>query len=55
MEAELSDDEAGLLPKDLKHGVLSSEVGIWNVLSSLELSVNNFSFNNFTFLSFNHP
>lgn len=50
-----ADDEAGLLPKDLKHGVLSSEVGIWNVLSFLELSVNNFSFNNFTFLSFNHP
>ena len=32
---DFADDEAGLLPKDLKRGVLS-EYGIWNVLSSEE-------------------
>ena len=30
---DFADDEAGLLPKDLKRGVLSED-GIWNVLSS---------------------
>ena len=29
---DFADDEAGLLPKDLKRGVLSED-GIWNVLS----------------------
>ena len=29
---DFADDEAGLLPKDLKHGVLSED-GIWNLLS----------------------
>ena len=32
---DFADDEAGLLPKDLKRGVLSED-GIWNVLSSEE-------------------
>ena len=32
---DFTDDEAGLLPKDLKRGVLSED-GIWNVLSSEE-------------------
>ena len=32
---DFADDEAGLLPKDLKRGV-QSEDGIWNVLSSEE-------------------
>ena len=30
---DFADDEAGLLPKNLKRGVLSED-GIWNVLSS---------------------
>ena len=30
---DFADDEAGILPKDLKRGVLSED-GIWNVLSS---------------------
>ena len=30
---DFADDEAGLLPKDLKRGVLSED-GIWTVLSS---------------------
>ena len=30
---DFADDEDGLLPKDLKRGVLSED-GIWNVLSS---------------------
>ena len=30
---DFTDDEAGLLPKNLKRGVLSED-GIWNVLSS---------------------
>ena len=29
---DFADDEAGLLPKDLKRGVLSED-GIWNVLN----------------------
>ena len=29
---DFTDDEAGLLPKDLKRGVLSED-GIWNVLN----------------------
>ena len=29
---DFADDEAGLLPKDLKRGVLSED-GIWNLLS----------------------
>ena len=32
---DFADDEAGILPKDLKRGVLSED-GIWNVLSSEE-------------------
>ena len=32
---DFADDGAGLLPKDLKRGVLSED-GIWNVLSSEE-------------------
>ena len=32
---DFADDEAGLLPKDLKRGVLSED-SIWNVLSSEE-------------------
>jgi hypothetical protein len=32
---DFADDEAGLLPKELKRGVLSED-GIWNVLSSEE-------------------
>ena len=32
---DFADAEAGLLPKDLKRGVLSED-GIWNVLSSEE-------------------
>ena len=32
---DFADDEAGLLPKDLKRGVLSED-GIWNVLFSEE-------------------
>ena len=31
-EQDYADDEAGLLPKDLKRGVLSED-GIWNLLS----------------------
>ena len=31
---DFADDEAGLLPKDLKRGVLSED-GIWNLLSDL--------------------
>ena len=30
---DFADDEAGLLPKDLKRGVLSED-GIWNVLDA---------------------
>ena len=30
---DFADDEAGLLPKDLKRGVLSED-GIWNLLES---------------------
>ena len=30
---DFADDEAGLLPKDLKRGVLSED-GIWNILES---------------------
>ena len=30
---DFADDEAGLLPKDLKRGVLSED-GIWNILDS---------------------
>ena len=30
---DFADDEAGLLPKDLKRGVLSED-GIWNVLDT---------------------
>ena len=32
---DYADDEAGLLPKDLKRGVLSED-GIWNLLSDWE-------------------
>ena len=32
---DYADDEAGLLPKDLKRGVLSED-GIWNLLSEWE-------------------
>ena len=32
---DYADDEAGLLPKDLKRGVLSQD-GIWNLLSEWE-------------------
>jgi hypothetical protein len=32
---DFADDEAGILPKELKRGVLSED-GIWNVLSSEE-------------------
>ena len=32
---DFADDEAGILPKDLKRGVLSED-SIWNVLSSEE-------------------
>ena len=32
---DLAADEAGLLPRDLKRGVLSED-GIWNLLSDLE-------------------
>ena len=31
---DFADDEAGLLPKDLKRGVLSED-GIWNLLSDV--------------------
>lgn len=31
-EQDFSDDEAGLLPKDLKRGVLSED-GLWNLLT----------------------
>lgn len=31
---DFADDEAGLLPKDLKRGVLSED-GIWNLLEAL--------------------
>ena len=31
---DFADDEAGLLPKDLKRGVLSED-GIWNLLSDI--------------------
>ena len=33
---DYADDEAGLLPKDLKRGVLSED-GIWNLLSDWRL------------------
>ena len=32
---DYADDEAGLLPKDLKRGILSED-GIWNLLSDWE-------------------
>ena len=32
---DFADDEAGILPKELKRGVLSED-GIWNILSSEE-------------------
>ena len=38
---DYADDEAGLLPKDLKRGVLSED-GIWNLLSDWDALENVF-------------
>lgn len=35
---DFADDEAGLLPKDLKRGVLSED-GLWNLLSDWDVSL----------------